>query len=76
VLRLVRMGIAAFPAESARDIPDEAIRALIELAAACRIALDALPRLGQQTEDPPRPHIEALCDLTDRELKNWGVSTR
>jgi hypothetical protein len=51
----------------------DGVKALIELAAACQIALDALPRLGRQTEDSLRPHIEALCEVTDRELKDRGV---
>jgi hypothetical protein len=52
---------------------DDAVKALIELAAACQIALDALPRLGRETEGSLRPHIEALCDVTDRELRDRGV---
>jgi hypothetical protein len=48
-------------------------KALIELTAACQIALDALPRVGPQTEDSLRPHIETLCEVTDRELRDHGV---
>jgi hypothetical protein len=51
---------------------DDATKALLELAAACHIALDALPRLGRQTEGYLRPHIEALCERTDRELQDRG----
>jgi hypothetical protein len=70
------MGVSPVAVETVREIPAEAVKALIELAAACQIALDALPRLGQHTEDSLRPHIEGLCHATDRELKNWGVSSR
>jgi hypothetical protein len=52
---------------------DDAVKALLELAAACHIALDALPRLGEETERFLRPHIETLCERTDRELQNRGV---
>jgi hypothetical protein len=61
--------------ESARHVfpTDDALKALLELAAAYHIALDALPRLGQETEKFLRPHIETLCERTDRELHNRGV---
>jgi hypothetical protein len=61
--------------ESARHVSatDDAVKALLELAAACHIALDALPRLGEETETFLRPHIETLCERTDHELHNRGV---
>lgn len=52
---------------------DEGIKALLQLAALCRVALDALPNLGSETEDSLRPHIEKLCELTDQELGRRGV---
>jgi hypothetical protein len=48
---------------------EEALDALIKLEVACRLALDSLPKLPNETEAALRDHIEKLCDVTDRELK-------
>jgi hypothetical protein len=42
--------------------------ALIQLEVACRIALDALPELADETEQALREPIQELCDVTGAEL--------
>ena len=44
------------------------LEALIKMEVACRLALESLPRLPQETEDALRRHIETLCEVTEREL--------
>jgi hypothetical protein len=36
---------------------------------ACRLALESLPKLPNETEQALRHHIETLCEVTERELK-------
>jgi adenylosuccinate lyase len=45
---------------------EKKIEALIKLEVACRLALEALPHAP--AEDELREPIQALCDLTEREL--------
>ena len=47
---------------------EKTLEALIKMEVACRLALESLPKLPQQTEDALRRHIETLCDVTEREL--------
>ncbi len=42
------------------------IDALIRLEVACRLALDALPALADDTEQMLRDHVQALCDVSER----------
>jgi hypothetical protein len=36
---------------------------------ACRLALESLPKLPAETEEALREPVEALCELTGRELE-------
>ena len=45
------------------------LEALIKMEVACRLALESLPKLPNETEQALRRHIETLCDVTERELK-------
>jgi hypothetical protein len=36
---------------------------------ACRLALESLSKLPNETEQALRRHIETLCEVTERELK-------
>jgi hypothetical protein len=36
---------------------------------ACRLALESLTKLPNETEQALRGHIETLCEVTERELK-------
>jgi hypothetical protein len=46
------------------------LQALIKLEVACRLALESLPELPQETEEALREPIQTLCDVTGRELEN------
>lgn len=45
------------------------VEALIKIEVACRLALESLPMLRNETEQALRHHIETLCEVTERELK-------
>lgn len=47
----------------------DGVEALIKMEVACRLALEALPKLQNETEQALRHHIETLCEVTERELK-------
>ena len=44
------------------------VDALIRLEVACRLAVEALPGLADETEQALRSHVQALCDVTGAEL--------
>jgi hypothetical protein len=46
------------------------LQALIKLEVACRLALESLPELPQETEEALREPIQTLCAVTGRELEN------
>jgi hypothetical protein len=47
---------------------DPKVDALIRLEVACRLALEALPRLPDDTERALRQHVEVLCEITGKQL--------
>jgi hypothetical protein len=54
----------------------EKINALIHLEVACRLALEALPDLPDETAQALRDPVQTLCEITGRELDRmnpgWG----
>jgi hypothetical protein len=48
---------------------EKTVEALIKMEVACRLALESLPKLPNETEEALRHHIETLCEVTERELK-------
>jgi hypothetical protein len=48
---------------------EKTVEALIKMEVACRLALESLPKLPNETEQALRHHIETLCEVTERELK-------
>ena len=44
------------------------LEALIKIEVACRLALESLPKLPNETQQALRHHIETLCEVTEREL--------
>jgi hypothetical protein len=48
---------------------EKTLEALIKMEVACRLALESLPKLPNETERALRRHIETLCEVTERELK-------
>lgn len=46
------------------------LQALIKLEVACRLALEALPELPQETEDVLRAPIQTLCEVVGREFES------
>jgi hypothetical protein len=54
-------------AESPYD--EKTVEAVIKMEVACRLALESLPKLPNETEQALRHHIETLCEVTERELK-------
>ncbi len=48
---------------------EKSLEALIKMEVACRLALESLPKLPNETEQALRRHIETLCEVTERELK-------
>ena len=48
---------------------EKTLEALIKMEVACRLALESLPKLPNETEQALRRHIETLCEVTERELK-------
>jgi hypothetical protein len=57
----------------------KAVEALIRLEVACRLAIDALADVPSATEHELREPIEAICQVTGRELDRikpgWRDST-
>jgi hypothetical protein len=53
----------------AAPIDETRLEALIKLEVACRLSLESLPKLPQETEDVLRGPIETLCEVTGRELE-------
>jgi hypothetical protein len=45
------------------------IEAVITMEVACRLALESLRKLPDETERALRHHVETLCEVTERELK-------
>jgi hypothetical protein len=48
---------------------EKTLDALIKMEVACRLALESLPKLPNETEQALRRHIETLCEVTEHELK-------
>jgi hypothetical protein len=48
---------------------EKTLEALIKMEVACRLALESLPKLPNETEQALRGHIETLCEVTEHELK-------
>jgi hypothetical protein len=48
---------------------EKTLEALIKMEVACRLALESLSKLPNETEQALRRHIETLCEVTERELK-------
>jgi hypothetical protein len=48
---------------------EKTLEALIKMEVACRLALESLSKLPNETEHALRRHIETLCEVTERELK-------
>jgi hypothetical protein len=48
---------------------ERTVEAVIKMEVACRLALESLRKLPDETEQALRPHVEALCEVTERELK-------
>lgn len=63
-LRSAASGISTHPCQT--DEPH--VQALIKLEVACRLALDALPQLPNETEQVLRDPVERLCEVTGAEL--------
>ena len=53
----------------ANQYDESSVEALIKMEVACRLALESLPKLPNETEQALRHHIEALCEVTEGELK-------
>jgi hypothetical protein len=51
------------------QLDETSLQALIKMEVACRLALESLPALPQETEDALRESIETLCKVTERELE-------
>jgi hypothetical protein len=47
---------------------DPKIEALVRLEVACQLAIDALPKLPNETSERLREPIRELCDITRQEL--------
>lgn len=52
----------------ANQYDENTVEALIKMEVACRLALESLPKLPDETERALRQHIESLCEMTEREL--------
>lgn len=52
----------------ASQYDENTVEALIKMEVACRLALESLPKLPDETEQALRQHIESLCEMTEREL--------
>lgn len=52
----------------ANQYDESTVEALIKIEVACRLALESLPKLPDETERALRHHIESLCEMTEREL--------
>jgi hypothetical protein len=50
------------------DRTTKKVDALIRLEVACRLAVEALPALPDETEQALRHHVQTLCDVTGAEL--------
>jgi hypothetical protein len=50
------------------QLDESKVQALIKMEVACRLALESLPELPQETEGALREPIETLCNVTGREL--------
>jgi hypothetical protein len=48
---------------------EKTVEALVKMEVACRLALESLTKLPNETEQALRRHIETLCEVTERELK-------
>jgi hypothetical protein len=48
---------------------EKTVEALVKMEVACRLALESLTKLPNETEQALRGHIETLCEVTERELK-------
>jgi hypothetical protein len=53
----------------AREYDEQTVEALIKMEVACRLALESLGKLPNETEQALRGHIEKLCEVTERQLK-------
>lgn len=58
-----------YPLIVVRSSEDAKLQALIRMEVACRLALDSLPDLPQETEEALREHIEVLCRVAGHELR-------
>jgi hypothetical protein len=52
-----------------KPFDESTLEALIKMEVACRLALESLPELPNETEQALRSPIETLCEVTERELK-------
>jgi hypothetical protein len=50
------------------EVSHEKVNALIQLQFACRLAVDALPDVPASTAAALDAPVQALCDITEREL--------
>jgi hypothetical protein len=54
---------------------DEAIDAIVRLEVACRLALDALPKLPEDTQQVLRRPLDELCRIAEQELERTGAKS-
>jgi hypothetical protein len=51
------------------EFDESRLQALIKMEVACRLALESLPELPQETEEALREPIGTLCEITEREIE-------
>jgi hypothetical protein len=62
------------PVQSRPNLTSQPFKHLIQLEVACQVALGALPRLPEDTEQALRNPIQELCDVTRGELQRIDPS--
>jgi hypothetical protein len=52
-----------------QQVTERRLEALIKMEVACRLAVESLPELPQETKAALRAPIDALCKITEREVE-------